>query len=172
MALKLLWLLGPQVGPSDFADYMLFHNRKLFLPPYRPTPFSYAVRRSASHFPDGTLAIEQQGSNAGPIFTVSKLLNAPVPMSFKISAATEITLGGEQYIHGYMQHGFGSAVGGFGGARLSLVGRARQFSSFLLLVGKLTSAHSFEPEHGIILQNKDEVMIPLILEQVPYGVPS
>eukprot|EP01052_Picozoa_sp_SAG31_P034200 SAG31_NODE_3961_length_3709_cov_7.355721_2_plen_621_part_00 len=163
---QLVAAVGKEVGPSDFADYMLFHNRKLFLPPYRPIPFSYAVRRSASHFPDGTVAVEQQGNSGGPIFTVSRLLNAPVPMSFQISAATEITLGGEQYIHGYMQHGFGSGFGS-GGASLSLVGRARQFSSFMLLVGKLTSAHSFEPKHGIILQNKDEVKIPLILEQIP-----
>ena len=163
-----------QVGPSDFADYMLFHNRKLYLPDFRPAPFSYAVRRSPSHFPDGTLAIEQQRNAGGPIFAISKKLNVPVPMSFKISAATDIQLGGEQYIHGYMQHGFGAAERrpSRGTGNLALVGRARQFSSFLLLVGKLSSAHSFEPKHGIILQNKDEVLIPLILEQVPLLPPS
>jgi hypothetical protein len=50
---------------------------------------------------------------------------------------------------------------------LSLCARARQFSSFMLLVGKLGSADTFEPAHAIILQNKDELKIPLMLEQLP-----
>ena len=50
---------------------------------------------------------------------------------------------------------------------VNLVARARQFSSFLLLVGNISGPSSFTPKHAIILQNKDELLLPLILEQLP-----
>jgi hypothetical protein len=28
-----------QVGPRDFRDYMLFHNKQLYGPAYQPAPF-------------------------------------------------------------------------------------------------------------------------------------
>jgi hypothetical protein len=34
-------------------------------------------------------------------------------------------------------------------------------------VGKISGPDSFAPEHAIILQNKDELMLPLLLEQLP-----
>ena len=34
-------------------------------------------------------------------------------------------------------------------------------------VGKISGAMSFAPEHAIILQNKDELLLPLLLEQMP-----
>jgi hypothetical protein len=68
--------------------------------------------------------------------------------------------------------------------------RANQFSSFILLVGTIASAAVFEvrgeygkmqflglvnddavflaqPKHAILLTNKDELIIPLVLEQLP-----
>jgi hypothetical protein len=53
------------------------------------------------------------------------------------------------------------------GAGAALVARARQFSSFILLVGRIASADVFEPRFGIIVQNKDVLSIPLMLEQIP-----
>merc|ERR1719197_1626747 len=50
---------------------------------------------------------------------------------------------------------------------LKLSARARQFSSFILMVGKIASADTFEPTHAIIVQNKDDVLVPLLLEQIP-----
>ena len=37
----------------------------------------------------------------------------------------------------------------------------------MLLVGKIASAATFEPTHATIVQNKDDVLIPLLLEQIP-----
>ena len=54
-----------------------------------------------------------------------------------------------------------------GHRRLKLVARARQFSSFLLLIGKMGSKDEFLPKHAIILQNKDSLEVPLLLEQLP-----
>eukprot|EP00450_Noctiluca_scintillans_P006512 CAMPEP_0194496450 /NCGR_PEP_ID=MMETSP0253-20130528/13712_1 /TAXON_ID=2966 /ORGANISM="Noctiluca scintillans" /LENGTH=458 /DNA_ID=CAMNT_0039337843 /DNA_START=117 /DNA_END=1490 /DNA_ORIENTATION=+ len=50
--------IGKEVTPADFKEYMDFHNRKLFAPAFLPRPFSFAVRRSGVHSPEGTLSIE------------------------------------------------------------------------------------------------------------------
>lgn len=39
--------------------------------------------------------------------------------------------------------------------------------SFILLVGRIVSADLFDPKHAIIIQNKDELKIPLLLETIP-----
>lgn len=39
--------------------------------------------------------------------------------------------------------------------------------SFILVVGRMLSGDSFDPKHAIILQNKDELKIPLLLETIP-----
>src|SRR5262249_5817293 len=50
---------------------------------------------------------------------------------------------------------------------VALVAGARHSRSFILLVGRITGADSFDPKIGIILQNKDALKIPLLLEQIP-----
>jgi hypothetical protein len=70
---------------------------------------------------------------------------------------------GERYLHAWISHQFS----GQPGPALALVARARQFSSFILLVGRIASAELFEPRFGIIVQNKDLLKIPLMLEQIP-----
>ena len=158
---QLVAAVGKEVGPQDFADYMQFHNQRLYQPEFRPAPFCHAIR-AEGHSPEGVLSIE--GADGQPVFTASRQLAEVVPMSFKINAATEIQLGGTQHIHHFMAHAF---QGRAPASRLSLVGRARQFSSFMLVVGKLGSASSFEPSQAIILSNKDELTIPLLLETLP-----
>lgn len=70
---------------------------------------------------------------------------------------------GEVFLHGYVGHSFG----GDSGIRLSLNARARQFSSFLVLVGRISGPGQFDPQFGFICQNKDEFDIPLDLETIP-----
>eukprot|EP01050_Picozoa_sp_SAG11_P010596 SAG11_NODE_1070_length_5978_cov_2.893689_4_plen_680_part_00 len=157
---QLVAALGKHVGPSDFEQYMLHHAKRLLVAPYRPQPFCFPIRRPGL-FPDGVLSLESTTSSR-PVHTICRQLQRPVPMEFDVSAATTVRLGGEQYLHTYLGHSFAGSA-----ASLQLVGRARQFSTFLLLVGKLGSANTFEPKHGVILQNKDCVRIPLLLEQIP-----
>lgn len=52
------------------------------------------------------------------------------------------------------------------GVTLKLTARARQFSSFILLLGRIPSADVFEPQYATIVQNKDDFEIPLFLETV------
>lgn len=56
---------------------------------------------------------------------------------------------------------------GQSGSQLALTARARQFSSFILLVGTIAGAELFEPKHATIIQNKDDLKIPLILDTIP-----
>lgn len=50
---------------------------------------------------------------------------------------------------------------------LELSASARQFSSMMVMVGTISSATSFEPKHAAIVQNKDELTIPLELSTIP-----
>jgi len=84
-------------------------------------------------------------------------------MQFAINSATHIEFTGPRYIHALVNHNFsGQPL-----PRLSLCARARQFSSFILVVGNVISGTSFNPKHAIIIQNKDDILIPLLLEEIP-----
>jgi|GEM_PF-2451754 len=161
---QLVAAIGKTLTPADFSAYMDFHHRKLFKPEYRPRPFSHAVRRP-EHSPEGVVSIEaEQGRAAAePVSTVVAWSEARHPMSFALDAATHVSFLGDRYLHAWVSHQFS----GRGGLALSLVARARQFSGFILLVGRIASADTFEPKLGIILQNKDLLKIPLLLEQIP-----
>src|SRR6185312_2609756 len=58
---------------------------------------------------------------------------------------------------------FGGAVN----ASLHLEARARQFSSFIVMLGSIASAELFVPKHAVLVQNKDELDVPLLLETIP-----
>ena len=90
-------------------------------------------------------------------------------MQFSINAATQISFQGERFLHAYVASDFA----GRSGAQLNLVARARQFSSFILLVGRIACATVFEPKVGIIVQNKDDLQHPAAARADPHaeGVP-
>merc|ERR1719174_1597370 len=84
-------------------------------------------------------------------------------MEFPLSASANVTFGGDKLLHAWLSHKFSGQTG----ASLSLVSRTRQFSSFIVLVGRITSAKSFDPTYAAIVQNKDELKIPLDLSTIP-----
>eukprot|EP00026_Physarum_polycephalum_P002207 Phypoly_transcript_02212.p1 GENE.Phypoly_transcript_02212~~Phypoly_transcript_02212.p1 ORF type:complete len:944 (+),score=196.07 Phypoly_transcript_02212:68-2899(+) len=162
---QLVAAIGKVVTPVDFSNYLAFHNRKIFNEAYRPQAFSYAIRRP-EHYPEGVLSIEAQlddGILSSPITTIVAERKAAHPMRFSLNAATKVSFYGDRYLHGYVSHQFA----GYSGTELSLYARARQFSSFILLVGRIVSADLFEPKYATIIQNKDELKIPLLLETIP-----
>jgi hypothetical protein len=149
---QLIAAIGKSLTPQDFTEYMRFHNRKLFKAQYRPVPFSYAIRLP-DHYPEGTLEISatpDDGSVAEPVHTIVRHTLATAPMSFAINAATNISFYGDRFVHAYVPQQFS----GQAGARLTLNARARQFSCFVLVIGRIASAYEFEPKHAIIIQNK------------------
>ena len=84
-------------------------------------------------------------------------------MRVPLDAATHVTFGGERHVHGYVSHAFA----GERAPPVALVARASQFSSYLLLLGRAGAGHTFEPTHATLLRNKDELTVPLGLEQLP-----
>jgi len=180
--------IGKELRPSDLDEYLRFYFSKLFKEPYVPEPFMYAIRRP-SHFPEGTLSIESDNNSGDeydpsghspssePIVTTTRKVkdsssSSPPssPMLLPLSAATTIEFYGDRYLHAWVRHeflddyGYGSRGLGSG---INLVARARQFSSFMLLIGTISGPDRFSPQNAIIVQNKDEVLIPLLLEQLP-----
>jgi hypothetical protein len=170
---QVLAAVGKELGPQDFAEFVQFNEQKIFNPEFQPQAFCHAVRR-AGHFPEGTVQIDGGsggGSSEGkPIFTsVKKQQDNGLPMSFPINAATSVTFTGERYTHAYTSHVFGcdGRTTGAAANTVNLVAKARQFSSFMLLLGKISAADSFEPEQAIILSNQDELVLPLLLNTLP-----
>ncbi len=161
---QLIAAIGKEVTPDDFTQYMEFHSRKLLKPEYRPQPFSYAIRRP-EHYPEGVLSVEAKRGSAmaDPITTTVARSEAIRPMIFALDASTRVSFMGERVLHAWIAHQFS----GQAGPSLSLIARARQFSSFIVLVGRIASADVFEPRFGVIVQNKDVLDIPLMLEQIP-----
>ena len=164
---QLISAIGKEVTAEDFTAYMRHHSHKLFKPSYTPQPFCFAVRQ-VERSPEGTISIEMpvEGTDQ-PIETITRTMEQPSPpMTFALDAATKVTFHGERHLHAFIAHDFGGRGRGVG-RHMELAMRARQFSSFLVLIGRLGPGGTFEPKHGLILRNKDDVKIPLMLEQMP-----
>jgi len=159
---QLLAAIGKEVTPKDFEKYMRFHEKRLFHQEFVPVPFCYAVRRP-NHYPEGTIAIEETSDD--PIHTMTRFMaeEESVPMSFKINAATNVTFNGDRYLHAFVANKFAHQPS----IDLQLVAHARQFSCFMLLLGRIGPGNTFEPKHAILLENKDDLKIPILLEQLP-----
>lgn len=160
---QLVAAIGKHIGPKDFEEYMQFHTRQLFRPAYAPQKFCYSVRL-AGHCPEGTLSLEN-AENKQPIPTTCFYKPLGHRMNFSLSAETQVAFEGEHFVHSMMLHKFSDSCAS--PTTLCVIARARQFSSFVLMAGTLSSADVFQPEHAILIQNKDEVKIPLILETIP-----
>jgi hypothetical protein len=157
--------IGKHVTPADFHDYIVFHNRKFFGAGYRPKGFCYPVRR-AGHVPEGVVSIESKYIGEDiltPIETYSLYNSSGNDMKFGLSASVQITFGGERHLHGWLHTQFSDSPS----ISLQLVARARQFSSYILLVGGIIGKDLFDPKYAIIIQNKDEILIPLLTETLP-----
>jgi len=162
---QLISAIGKEVSTMDFVNYMRYHNRKLFKPQFEPQPFCYAVRRGLRN-PEGTVGIDFQladGSIPLPVNTIVRHTRPSKHMQFPINASTKVSFGGDRYIHALVQSKFSEELG----LELKLKATARQFSIFMLLVGKIASADLFEPTYAMIVQNKDEFIIPLDFEYIP-----
>jgi len=162
---QLIKAIGKKVTSQDFTRFMHTHARQLFNEAYAPRPFSYAVRQPG-HAPDGTVAIESNDSHEpidSYVCCIPPTLH-PTNLEIPLSAASSAQINGDWYLHGWLLHRFSSQDET---PKFSLSARARQFSSFMLVIGNMSAAHQLEPKHAIILQNKDELLIPLLTEVLP-----
>ncbi|KAI9098575.1 hypothetical protein DFS34DRAFT_618003 [Phlyctochytrium arcticum] len=173
---QLIKAIGRNLRPSDFTQLMRSHNRKLFKSEYRPASFCYAVQRPG-HSPEGVVSLEFNPSaddmgildgdkeDAGDQIVTSHVqqLVDPQPMNIKLNAATQVSLHGHRILHACLFHQFSA----HSTLDLVLKARARQFSAFILLAGRIPSPTEFEPHAGIIIQNKDDLSIPIHLDTIP-----
>eukprot|EP00435_Cladocopium_sp_Y103_P051543 s1496_g16.t1 len=127
------------------------------------SPFVYAVRRP-EHHPEGTISIESGSVRMPSAIRTFTLHRSEAPaMRVQLNSAATVTLQGEHFVHAAIFHRFAREPE----QELRLVARARQLSSFVLMVGKIAAADRFEPTAALIIQNKDDLVIPLLLETVP-----
>ena len=167
MSSQLYDAIGKKVTGKDIDEFVRVHNKRLFSDTYAPEDFCYSIRRP-NQYPDGLLSIEESGSSSdgnGNAMTFTRRLenngSNSIPMYIPINSATTVNFKGQIYLHSWMLQRFQRKF------EFHLAARARQFSSFLLLIGKVSGPDVFDPEHGIVLQNKDEVLIPLMLDELP-----
>jgi len=176
---QLIQAVGKEIGHSDFEQFMRFYNKKFFGMNFAPTPFSHAIRRPG-HYPDGIISIEattlSSSSPKTPRGTVDTSTSDPIetwvrsiaakdsPSIFiPINAAASVEITGNRFLHGWMQHRFKAKQK----PDYQLACRARQFSCFLVVLGTIAGPDKFEPKDAIILQNKDELLIPLATTVLP-----
>ena len=159
---QLVAAIGKEVQASDFDQFITHHYRKMFAQQYAPRPFCYTIRRP-DHYPDGILSIENVKDDMNPIQTMVRVLSDVPTMQIPINAATTIDMDGPIFLHGWLLHRFAP----HGYREFKLVGRARQFSCFMLMIGNMAGGDRFHPKDAIILQNNDEVTIPLLLNDIP-----
>jgi len=163
---QLVAAIGKKVTSTDLDNFVRYHNEKWLTPSTKR--FCNAIRRPG-HYPDGILSIEEEAFNndytstVEPISTHVRELTSVDPINIPLNAATTLALTGKTYLHGWLNHRFGNDRS----KSIRLNARARQFSSFVLLVGTMTSQNRMQPKDAIILRNKDEVHIPLLLNEIP-----
>jgi len=184
--------IGAAVTPQLFDNYMAFHRvHRLFAPAYAPKPFCLAVRRSPNHSPEGTLSIEAS-SSAGSSPTTHEAHRQQQPVEtlvalrsprettttgFQVSASTRVEFQGARYLHAWLRSSFGRGsyrgrgdcghTGAPEGSTFALAARARQFCSFVVVVGTLSAHDTMTPTHAFLVKNRDEVRAPLELATLP-----
>ena len=99
----------------------------------------------------GLLSIESKDGEIECIHSHSREVNPTSNLKIPLSAVTVLELTGQQYLHGYLNHRFGSSLFGPGH---QLVARARQFSAFIIVIGMMVDGSTLDPKDAIIVQNK------------------
>ena len=159
---QLIAAVGKTVDLADLEQFVKFHNAKFLKPP--PKPFCHAIRRP-DHYPFGILSIESHNKDGKleSIDTLVREIYTSSPLKMALNAATTLELTGSTFLHGWMNHRCREVPG----KPYQLIARARQFSSFMLVIGTMIGSDRLEPKDAIILRDKDEVIIPLLLNDLP-----
>ena len=166
LRVQLISAIGKEVQVSDITEYMTYHNRRIFKEEFAPSTLCFNVRRPM-HSPEGTISVVTSPDNDGdkePVRALQHTLGGGLHLSrFALDAATTIKCLGPRIVHALVCHTFG----GSGRFPMQLTMRARQFSSYIVILGNMISGGTLAPKSAIILSNKDEVLVPLLLETLP-----
>jgi hypothetical protein len=169
--------IGKRVTSDDLDAFCKYHYKNLFRP--CPVPFCHVIRQPG-HFPVGMISIEcttevtsthmshtdDNHKNREPIETfvrhVSSTEETKTSLKIPLNAVATAELTGETFLHGWINHRFETKKKTF-----EPIAPARQFSSYLLVVGTMTATDRLKPKEAIILRNKDEVILPILLNEIP-----
>ena len=140
----------------------------------------FLVRHLKCIFSKGLVSLETMDDREIETFSSVSPISTSSPMNFAINAATDISFSGETIFHGYLRFGdfffrwcfyafrlFSHKFSNREAPRISLNARARQFSSFLVMVGRIIGPKTFDPKYALILKDKDDLKIPLDFETIP-----
>jgi len=156
--------VGKELTSRDFDDYMRFHYTKILAKDKRPKGFAMSVRQNLKS-PVGELSIlasSGRKESSLPINTLQVhqiLIGCRVPLTSSI----DLKMNGQATLHAFVSQQFSGTLP----PTLSISARARQFSSFILLLGRLPENQLFVPDSAIIVRNKDDLLIPLLTETIP-----
>ena len=150
---KLIDAIGRSVTPVDFGNYMNFHCKKRFLPPYAPKPFSYIIRKKGSDA-DGTISIEDLEGNSVQTFCDTR--PTVTPLTFQLNSAVSVKLRGEQHCHFWFRSQFADAT-----SENFLRIRGRSYGVTLVVAGKMMSSDRLQPEIAILVTNGCSIEIPV-----------
>ncbi|EJK70964.1 hypothetical protein THAOC_07640 [Thalassiosira oceanica] len=159
MERQLVAAIGKRLTQDDLQTYVRYHDARLLSP--APEPFSLSIRQP-EHYPTGLISIETVDGKNDCMHSHSRQVNVGSTLNIALNSATLVRLSGNQYLHGWMNHRFGADK-----KNHQLVARARQFSAFILVIGTMTDGTTLDPKDAIIVQDKDELLIPLLLEEIP-----
>ncbi|KAI8896915.1 hypothetical protein BC833DRAFT_595635 [Globomyces pollinis-pini] len=156
--------IGKIIRPQDLIEFFEYHCRQIFQEQYAPKKFAISVRRP-HHVPEGMVSLQMMNANDQlyPIETFTSKIGSDKQMKFAINSSTEITITGDHYMHGWITPSFS----GQNKPELFLQCHARQFSCFIIVLGKIISDDKFDPVDALIVKDKDELNIPLLIEIIP-----
>ena len=154
--------IGKIVSVQDMADFMNFNNRNLFLPQFSPRQFTYPVQYKETHS-IGTFSMERRfkGGNSQPIEMFCCELDSLREMSLIVRDDLQFTTSGRKTLHSWVRSDFKGEEAA--GEQIQLSVRAKQFSSFVVMLGEVSS-ENFKPSHAIVVKNKDDVLIPFLID--------
>ena len=153
--------LGTHITEQEFQAFLGQHIRSIFADSYTVKGFSRAVRVEGRS-PEGSIAIVRGGGarSATAIDTIAKTVD--VQVACRLHAAAAATLAVPVHVHTAVEYSFaGGAVG-----MLRLVADAREFSSFVLIIGTV-QAGELTPTAALVVKNRATLDIPLHLETIP-----
>lgn len=156
---EMIAALGKTLRASDFDDYMRHHNQHHWSGAHAARPFCFPIARPG-HDPEGVMSLETQ---AGELPTFSSSTPGVHAVQFVLNAATTVQMRARCHLHGFVAHQFGPGAHD----QLQLCVRARQFSCYILLMGRLLGPTLFSPDFALLVMNKDDVEIALQAVTIP-----
>lgn len=169
---NLIHALGRHVNIEDMNDLMNFHYRSFFKNEFQPKSFSYTIKSSDIDDSEGEISIlpeyNQDNTNLPCVIkTFVKKISSNTIMKINLTPSIQISMNSSKYCHGWINEQFSTFNKPSVISNYKLIGRSKQFSSYILILGNVLSNDHIECKHAILLRNNTEIIIPLLMESLP-----